>query len=300
MATSDMSLGGGAGFGAGYTPIRFAPLVSLTGPVMAPATPAAPEAAAPMLRPPMMADQGGGYETPQRTDDAFQNLQPIGTRIQQGGIGPELRDLGRGLSFMTSPLMSTGSLLATGKLPLDYVLGEMGGAAQPGGQGTTAAPFGGFLQGLQNFLFGPQRESVSLAGGQMMSPGLATAAMNDAYSQALEMGMSPESAANAMSMTQSLMALGMDPYQAAGIASQHAGDVAAYNTPIAPVGQAQGLPGLSRNQFDLTAPVAPQAAQAFGLGDSSMGVSSTDFGFDPGGGVGAAPSSAAAGMGPGW
>ena len=152
MATSDMSLGGGAGFGAGYTPIRFAPLVSLTGPVMAPATPAAPEAAAPMLRLPMMADQGGGYETPQRTDAAFQNLQPIGTRIEQNGIGPELRDLGRGLSFMTSPLLSTGSLLATGKLPLEYVLGEMGGAAQPGapGQGTPAAPFGGFLQGLQN------------------------------------------------------------------------------------------------------------------------------------------------------
>jgi hypothetical protein len=81
MATSDMSLGGGAGFGAGYTPIRFAPLVSLTGPVMAPATPAAPEAAAPMLRLPMMADQGGGYETPQRTDAAFQNLQPIGTAL---------------------------------------------------------------------------------------------------------------------------------------------------------------------------------------------------------------------------
>jgi hypothetical protein len=57
---------------------------------------------------------------------AFQNLQPIGTRIEQNGIGPELRDLGRGLSFMTSPLMSTGSLLATGKLPLDYVLGEHG------------------------------------------------------------------------------------------------------------------------------------------------------------------------------
>jgi hypothetical protein len=152
MATSDMSLGGGAGFGAGYTPIRFAPLVSLTGPVMAPATPAAPEAAAPMLRLPMMADQGGGYETPQRTDAAFQNLQPIGTRIEQNGIGPELRDLGRGLSFMTSPLMSTGSLLATGKLPLEYVLGEMGGAAQPGasGQGTPAAPFGGFLQNLRD------------------------------------------------------------------------------------------------------------------------------------------------------
>lgn len=162
MAT-DMSLGGGAGFGAGYTPIRFAPLVSLTGPVMAPATPAAPEAAAPMLRLPMVADQGGSYEIPTRTDAAFQNLQPIGTRIEQNGIGPELRDLGRGLSFMTSPLISTGSLLATGKLPLEYVLGEMGGAAQPGGQGTAAAPFGGFLQGLQNLrdsfarnVFGPE------------------------------------------------------------------------------------------------------------------------------------------------
>jgi hypothetical protein len=166
MATSDMSLGGGAGFGAGYTPIRFAPLVSLTGPLMAPATPAAPEAAAPMLRPPMMADQGGGYETPQRTDAAFQNLQPIGDRLETPeGRAAELQNLGRGLSFLASPLLSTGSLLATGKLPLEYVLGEMGGAAQPGApsQGTPAAPFGGFLQGLQNLrdsfarnVFGPE------------------------------------------------------------------------------------------------------------------------------------------------
>jgi hypothetical protein len=148
-----MSLGGGAGFGAGYTPIRFAPLVSLTGPVMAPATPAAPEAAAPMLRLPMMADQGGGYETPQRTDAAFQNLQPIGDRLETPeGRAAELQNLGRGLSFLASPLLSTGSLLATGKLPLEYVLGEMGGAAQPGapGQGTPAAPFGGFLQNLRD------------------------------------------------------------------------------------------------------------------------------------------------------
>jgi hypothetical protein len=148
-----MSLGGGAGFGAGYTPIRFAPLVSLTGPLMAPATPAAPEAAAPMLRPPMMADQGGGYETPQRTDAAFQNLQPIGDRLETPeGRAAELQNLGRGLSFLASPLLSTGSLLATGKLPLEYVLGELGGAAQPGapGQGTPAAPFGGFLQNLRD------------------------------------------------------------------------------------------------------------------------------------------------------
>ena len=234
--SSDMSLGG-ASFGAGYTPIRFAPLMSLTGPVMAPATPAAPEAAAPLIRPPVMADQSGSYE-------ALPTYQgpPIGERLATPeGRAAELRDLGRALSFMTSPLTSTASLLATGKMPLDYVLGSMGGAAPAPGQATAAAPFGNFIQGLRDFLFGPQQESVSLAGGQMMSPGLATAAMNDAYSQALEMGMSPESAANAMSMTQSLMALGMDPYQAVSIASQHAGDVAAYNTPIAPVFEASLL-----------------------------------------------------------
>ena len=36
----------GAGFASNYTPIKFAPLVSLTGPVMAPATPTAPAAPA--------------------------------------------------------------------------------------------------------------------------------------------------------------------------------------------------------------------------------------------------------------
>jgi hypothetical protein len=135
MATSDMSLGGGAGFGAGYTPIRFAPLVSLTGPVMAPATPAAPEAAAPMLRLPMMADQGGGYETPQRTDAAFQNLQPIGDRLETPEGRAAVAKSWPRPEFFASPLISTDSLLATGKLPLEYVLGEMGGAAQPGAGG---------------------------------------------------------------------------------------------------------------------------------------------------------------------
>ena len=158
MAT-DMSLGGGAGFGANYTPIQFAPLVSLTGPVMAPATPAAPEAAAPLIRPPVMVDQSGSYE-------ALPKYQgpPIGERLATPeGRAAELRDLGRALSFMTSPLTSTASLLATGKMPLDYVLGSMGGAAPAPGQAMAAAPFGGFLHGLQNLrdsfarnVFGPE------------------------------------------------------------------------------------------------------------------------------------------------
>lgn len=238
MATSDMSLGGGAGFGAGYTPIQFAPLVSLTGPVVSPATPAAPEAAAPLIRPPVMADQSGSYE-------ALPTYQgpPIGERLATPeGRAAEFQNLSRAASALMSPFTTIPSLALTGKTPMELMAQVMGmDGAQPGGQATPQNPFANVLEGLRSFLFGPQQESVSLAGGQMMSPGLATAAMNDAYSQALEMGMSPESAANAMSMTQSLMALGMDPYQAVSIASQHAGDVAAYNTPIAPVFEASLL-----------------------------------------------------------
>jgi hypothetical protein len=284
MATSDMSLGGGAGFGAGYTPIRFAPLVSLTGPVMAPATPAAPEAAAPMLRPPMMVDQSGGYEIPTRTDAAFENLQPIGTRIEQNGIGPELRDLGRGLSFMTSPLMSTGSLLATGKLPLDYVLGEMGGA---GGN-----PFAGFLQGLQGLLGGGQQRAVEVPiGPQMLSEkaqggvtsigGIGGAAYNDAVSIASGFGLSNEVANAAGRTAAGLVAQGMDPQTAVTLAANYAAYADRSQMPDgmpAPGGQAQGLPGLSRNEFDLTTPVAPQAAQTFGLGQPGNIESSTQIG----------------------
>jgi hypothetical protein len=127
MATSDMSLGGGAGFGAGYTPIRFAPLVSLTGPVMAPATPAAPEAAAPMLRLPMMADQGGGYETPQRTDAAFQNLQPIGDRLATPeGRAAEFQNLSRAMTALMSPMTTIPSLALTGKTPMELMAQAMG------------------------------------------------------------------------------------------------------------------------------------------------------------------------------
>jgi hypothetical protein len=145
MATSDMSLGGGAGFGAGYTPIRFAPLMSLTGPVMAPATPAAPEAAAPMapaLRLPQMSDMpDNAYmtgEMPQFTG------APIGNRS-----GAEIRgDLGRIGGFFMSPLSTMASYAMTGKSPMEL----MAQGAQ--------SPFAGFLQGLQGSfarnVFGPE------------------------------------------------------------------------------------------------------------------------------------------------
>ena len=286
MATSDMSLGGGAGFGAGYTPIRFAPLVSLTGPVMAPATPAAPEAAAPLIRPPVMADQGGSYEIPTRTDPAFQNLRPIGERLATPeGRAAELRDLGRGLSFMTSPLISTGSLLATEKLPLDYVLGNMGGAAQPGGQATPQNPFANVLEGLRSFLFGPQQESVSLGGssaGGLSSQGLGmgSAVFSDAMNAALASGASEEAANLAGRTALGFFAQGMDPASAVALGSvtqisRNPFDMTSEQgrAPSAPA----GMPELSRNPFDLTAPAAPQAAQTFALGKPS------ESSYSPGG-----------------
>jgi hypothetical protein len=298
MAT-DMSLGGGAGFGAGYTPIRFAPLVSLTGPVMAPATPAAPEAAAPMLRPPMMADQSGGYEIPTRTDAAFQNLQPIGNRIEQNGIGPELRDLGRGLSFMASPLVSTGSLLATGKLPLDYVLGEMGGAAQPGGQATPQNPFANVLEGLRNFLFGPQQESVPLGGSSAgglasQGPGMGSAVFSDAMNATLASGASELAATQAGRTALGLFAQGMDPQTAVTLAANYAAYADRPQMPtgsggISPTPGAPAFTGIEAMPMDIfgnpyssvagAAPAAPQAAQTFGLGQpSESSYSGSDFG----------------------
>lgn len=160
MAT-DMSLGGGAGFAANYTPIRFAPLVSLTGPVMAPATPAAPEAAAPMLRLPMVADQGGSYEIPTRTDAAFQNLQPIGERLSTPeGRAAEFQNLSRAVSALMSPMTTIPSLALTGKTPMELMAQAMGMGGGQAAQATAAAPFGGFLQGLRDSfarnVFGPE------------------------------------------------------------------------------------------------------------------------------------------------
>lgn len=280
MAT-DMSLGGGAGFAANYTPIRFAPLVSLTGPVMAPATPAAPEAAAPMLRPPVMANESGSYGVTSTYEGP-----PIGERLfTPEGRAAELQNLGRGLSFLASPLISTGSLLATGKLPLDYVLGEMGGAAPAPGQATAAAPFGNVLEGLRNFLFGPQQESVSLGGssaGGLASQGLGmgSAVFSDAMNAALANGASEEAAAQAGQTALGLFAQGMDPASAVALGSvtqisRNPFDMTSgQGIPSAPA----GMPGLSRNPFDMTAPVAPQAAQTFGLGQPSQIESSTQMG----------------------
>jgi hypothetical protein len=227
MATSDMSLGGGAGFGAGYTPIRFAPLVSLTGPVMAPATPAAPEAAAPMLRLPMMADQGGGYETPQRTDAAFQNLQPIGDRLETPeGRAAEFQNLSRAMTALMSPMTTIPSLALTGKTPMELMAQAMGMGGGQAAQATPQNPFANVLGGLQNFLFGPQQESVPLGSSRAdlssQGQGMGFAAFNDAMNAAMSGGASAEMADAAGRAALGLVSQGMDPASAVALASMTA------------------------------------------------------------------------------
>jgi hypothetical protein len=183
--------------------------------------------------------------------------------------------------------MSTGSLLATGKLPLEYVLGEMGGAAQPSGQGTPAAPSGGFLQGLQNFLFGSQQESVPLGGssaGGLASQGLGmgSAVFNDALNAALASGASEEAAAQAGQTALGLFAQGMDPASAVALGSvtqisRNPFDMTSgQGIPSTPA----AMPGLSRNPSNMTAPAVPQAAQTFALGQPNE---SSSYGSDFGG-----------------
>lgn len=286
MAT-DMSLGGGAGFGAGYTPIRFAPLVSLTGPVMAPATPAAPEAAAPMLRLPMVADQGGGYEVLSTYEGP-----PIGERLSTPeGRAAEFQNLSRAASALMSPFTTIPSLALTGKTPMELMAQAMGMGGAQSAQATPQNPFANVLGGLQNFLFGPQQESVPLGSSRAdlssQGQGMGFAAFNDAMNAAMSGGASAEMADAAGRAALGLVAQGMDPASAVALASMTAlGQVG----PDMPAGMGgipsapAGMPGLSRNQFDMTAPVAPQAAQTFALGQpNESSYSGSDFGGYGGG-----------------
>lgn len=240
MATSDMSLGGGAGFGAGYTPIRFAPLVSLTGPVMAPATPAAPEVAAPMIRPPMMVDQAGSYE-------ALPTYQgpPIGERLATPeGRAAEFQNLSRAASALMSPFTTIPSLALTGKTPMELMAQVMGMGGAQSAQATPQNPFANVLGGLRSFLFGPQQESVSLGGssaGGLASQGLGmgSAVFSDAMNAALASGASEEAATQAGRTALGLFAQGMDPASAVALSS---------------------VTQISRNPFDMTSGQATSGA----------------------------------------
>jgi len=267
MAT-DMSLGGGS-FGAGYTPIRFAPLVSLTGPVMAPATPAAPEAVAPMapaLRLPQMSDMP---DNAYMTGEAQQGTPGAGFVNPLAGMnGSQIAQAGlNALSFFTNSLGFAAQYALTGKTPAQNF------------QGLFSGGFQGLLGG------GPQQESVSLGGssaGGLASQGLGmgSAVFSDAMNAALASGASEEAAAQAGRTALGLFSQGMDPAAAVALGSvtqisRNPFDMTSgQGIPSTPA----GMPGLSRNPFDLTAPVAPQAAQTFALGQpNESSYSPSDF-----------------------
>jgi len=171
MAT-DMSLGGGAGFGANYTPIRFAPLFSLSGPARATPAPAAEEQI-PQTALPFQYDTSGygqgGYDRPQQ--DYYGGL-PIGVRGQE----EITQDMSRALSFLSNPIGTLASLAVTGKTPIEAMAQLIGGPGSKeggpkffdyggssfgaqGGRGGTN-PFGSFLSLLQNFfgkMYGPEQ-----------------------------------------------------------------------------------------------------------------------------------------------
>jgi hypothetical protein len=283
---NDMSLGG-SGFAAGYTPIRFAPLVSLTGPITAPAPPAAPEA--PMARPPMLPmNQIGGYEG---MGPAYEG-KPIGDVSRMGspaGRQAELANLANAAGFLSNPFTTMAAYALTGQSPAQFFNVGDWRTAQGVPQGAETqgiVPPGGVSRlfgGLRDFLFGPQQEPVPLG---PMAPAIDSRAgitsFQDAYNFGLQYGLGEE-ASNAAGITAaSLVAQGMDPITAVTLATQNAAEMAAYNTPV--VGSAmqgaapQGMPGLSSNAFDLTAPIAAAPAQTFGIGQGSQIESSYDFG----------------------
>ena len=162
MATqlSDMSLGG-SGFAAGYTPIRFAPLVSLTGPITAPAPPAAPEA--PMARPPMLPmNQIGGYEGmgPAFTGDAIGEASRMGS---PAGRRAELANLANAAGFLTSPFGAMAAYALTGQSPAQmFGVGDFRaaqGAPQRGlmPEGGLSGIFGNLSNWFSQNVFGPEQ-----------------------------------------------------------------------------------------------------------------------------------------------
>jgi hypothetical protein len=280
---NDMSLGG-SGFAAGYTPIRFAPLVSLTGPIQGATPPTAAAPAAPMARPPILPqDQGGGYEGmgPAFTGDAIGEASRMGS---PAGRRAELANLANAAGFLASPAMMAAYAL-TGQSPAQmFNVGDFRAAQGAPQQGLMPeGGLSGIFGGVRNFLFGPPQQSVSL--GDMRAPagapnfGMNVAVFNDAYELAMSRGADDLAATNAASSAASLVAQGVDPITAVTIASQYAVGAAgpqlserpglstnAYALPSGP----QGMPGLSSNAFDLAAPIAAAPAQTFGLGQGGQ------------------------------
>jgi hypothetical protein len=290
---NDMSLGG-SGFAAGYTPIRFAPLVSLTGPITAPAPPAAPEA--PMARPPMLPiDQGGGggYEG---MGPAFTG-EPIGTRMSTpAGRQAELANLANAAGFLASPAMMMAAYAMTGQSPAQMfgvgnqreALGLQQSDVMPQG----IVPPGGVSRlfgGLRDYLFGPPQQSVSLAEAQG-GPSQQTLGMaaQSATNIADMYGLSPEQAAQVGQTAAGLVAQGMNITEAITLATNYGAYSARPDMAGSPFGQPamqgaapQGMPGFGQLTPDFLteygAPIAQAPAETFGIGGGGQVGVSPDF-----------------------
>ena len=200
MATSDMSLGGGAGFGTGYTPIQFAPLVSLTGPVMAPATPAAPEAAAPMAPALRLLQMSDMPDNAYMTGEMQQGTPGAGFVNPFSGMsGSQIARTGMdALSFFTNPLGFAAQYALTGQTPSQNFQGLFSGGLQGllggGGQQAAEVPLGSSQAGLSS-----------------QGLGMGSAAFNDALSMGESMGLAPEFSQQAASAAATMVAQGVDP-----------------------------------------------------------------------------------------
>lgn len=256
MATqfSDMALGGESGFAAGYTPIRFAPLVSLTGPIEGPATPTAAAPAAPQA-PMLKLPQESGYEV--LGNPLFEG-DPIGTRMSTpAGRQAEMANLANAAGFLASPFTAMANYVLTGRSPAEMLgVGDFRAAQGPAQQGLLAQGQGIFGN-VRDFLSGLISQGGQPAGApaqQGFSPEMGFSVANDAYQMALSSGADEQAAMNAANTAASLVAQGVDPITAATISAQYA----------------VGAAGPQMPEMPAAAPAAPMAAQTFGIGQGGQ------------------------------
>jgi len=273
-----MALGGESGFAAGYTPIRFAPLVSLTGPITAPVPPAAPEApVAPMIRLPVYQGDAGDYGG---MPHKYAGGPPVGGRSREALKA----DLANAVGFFVNPFGTLANYVLTGQTPaMQFGVGnqrEALGLQQSDTMWEGVLPKGGIRDAMtraRNLLFGEQKPSVSLGeaqGGQPagapaqrgFSPEMGFSVANDAYQMALSSGADEQAAMNAANTAASLVAQGVDPITAATISAQYA----------------VGAAGPQMPEMPAAAPAAVTPAQTFAVGRGSQIESSYEPSFSSG------------------